>query len=115
MRTLTGPDDPPLRRFRLEHAFDGEYEDEFLASTEERTNEEWYHVPLLARTQHLQTTAFCSLSRGMCRVTQLKRLHANYPFKLLATPWKKHLVAEVQADSECWRRLDVFVRLLCVA
>ena len=94
----------PLRRFRIEEAYEGKYEKAMLSQTFSLMHQNWTDVPSSQRTQNNQTDAFKVLARGAVRTHREQREHENYPFKLLASPWHQHLAAEIHAESYCPRR-----------
>ena len=98
-------DGVPIRRYRVEEAFDTEFEDDFLSSTWNLMNDAWSTVPTQC-TQNVQNDTFAVLSRGQCHINRLKDGHVDYPYKGLSYPWHQYLIPEIKSDSDCPRRLD---------
>ena len=81
-----------------------------LSTCSKLMHEDWRHVPITQRTQRLQVSAFKSLARGFVGAAREQRLHRNYPFRLLASPWHTDLPRTIAAESQCVRRLDGWSR-----
>ena len=95
-------------RYRLEHAYDCEFEEKFEVQvfTLMRDTDAWAGIPAECYTQENQNNAFIVLSRSLCRNSRMRRVHKNYPYKLLCAPWHPELWQEINDDSLCPKRLD---------
>lgn len=100
------------RQMRLPCAFAGARTETFLRDTASLTEaaDQWSLLPLEFRTQSLRSMTFVLLARGIALIHRLQEARRNYPHKLLALAAQPGMLAEVQEDAACPKRLDPWSR-----
>jgi len=83
--------DQPPRKYRLQEAYEGAFEQRVLDTVWSLMDQDWQDIPLSSRTQANQSKVFKTLARTAAGARHEQRAHENYPFKLLASPWHQSL------------------------